>query len=33
MPAHKFAKQYKFAKDQVGQSIDVQKITPRGEGQ
>lgn len=32
MPADRIGKSYRFAKDQVGQWIEVQKITPIGEG-
>jgi excisionase family DNA binding protein len=32
IPAYKLAKQHKFAKDQVEQWIETQKITPEGEG-
>jgi excisionase family DNA binding protein len=32
IPAYRIGKSYRFAKDQVGQWIEVQKITPIGEG-
>ena len=33
IPAYRLGKSYRFAKDQIEQWTEAQKITPRGEGQ